>query len=53
MGTVGYTEDEAIAAGLTCDIYTSQFTPMKISLAGRGLHSFTLKLNLSKSKKHS
>ena len=26
---------QAIAAGHTCDVYTSTFTPMKISLAGR------------------
>jgi glutathione reductase (NADPH) len=32
---VGVTEDEAVAAGMTVDVYTSTFTPMKISLAGR------------------
>jgi len=68
VGTVGMTEDEAVAAGLTCDVYTSTFTPMKISLAGRvekafmklivdtatdkvvgrGLHSSTFQLNLSR-----
>jgi glutathione reductase (NADPH) len=35
VGTVGMTEDQAVKAGLTCDIYTSTFTPMKIALAGR------------------
>ena len=35
VATVGMTEAQAIDAGLTCDIYTSTFTPMKISLAGR------------------
>ena len=35
VATVGMTEEQAVAAGLTCDIYTSTFTPMKISLAGR------------------
>ena len=35
VATVGLTEEQAIAAGMTCDIYTSTFTPMKISLAGR------------------
>jgi glutathione reductase (NADPH) len=35
VATVGMTEEQAIAAGLTCDVYTSTFTPMKISLAGR------------------
>jgi glutathione reductase (NADPH) len=40
VGTVGLTEAQAIAAGLTCDIYTSTFTPMKISLAGREEKAF-------------
>jgi glutathione reductase (NADPH) len=35
VATVGMTEEQAVAAGLTCDIFTSTFTPMKISLAGR------------------
>jgi len=35
VATVGMTEAQAIDAGLTCDVYTSTFTPMKISLAGR------------------
>lgn len=35
VATVGMTEDQAVAAGLTCDVFTSTFTPMKISLAGR------------------
>jgi glutathione reductase (NADPH) len=35
VATVGVTEDEAVAAGMTVDVYTSTFTPMKISLAGR------------------
>jgi glutathione reductase (NADPH) len=35
VATVGMTEAQAIAAGHTCDVYTSTFTPMKISLAGR------------------
>jgi len=35
VGTVGMTEEDAIAKGLTCDIYTSSFTPMKSQLAGR------------------
>ena len=35
VATVGMTEEEAVAKGMTCDIYTSTFTPMKISLAGR------------------
>jgi len=35
VGTVGMTEDQAVGAGHTCDIYTASFTPMKISLAGR------------------
>ena len=35
VATVGMTEAQALEAGLTCDVYTSTFTPMKISLAGR------------------
>ena len=35
VATVGLTEEQAVAAGMTCDVYTSTFTPMKISLAGR------------------
>ena len=35
VATWGRTEAQAIDAGLTCDAYTSTFTPMKISLAGR------------------
>jgi len=35
VGTAGLTEEEAIERGLTCDVYTSSFTPMKSTLAGR------------------
>ena len=31
VATVGLTEEQAVAAGMTCDVYTSTFTPMKIS----------------------
>ncbi len=35
VATVGMTEQQAVDAGLTCDIFTSTFTPMKIALANR------------------
>jgi glutathione reductase (NADPH) len=40
VGTVGLTEEEAVAKGLTCDIFTSSFTPMKSTLAGRTEKTF-------------
>ena len=38
--TVGLTEDEAVQQGYLCDIYTSEFTPMRSSLAGKQEKTF-------------
>jgi glutathione reductase (NADPH) len=40
VACVGLTEEQAIAEGRTCDIYTSSFTPMKLTLAGRTEKAF-------------
>ena len=40
VACIGLTEEQAIAEGRTCDIYTSSFTPMKLTLAGRTEKAF-------------
>lgn len=36
IATVGLTEQEVVAKGIRCDVYVSEFTPMKHSLTGTG-----------------
>lgn len=40
VATVGLSEDEAVQQGYLCDIYTSEFTPMRSTLAGRQEKTF-------------
>ncbi|MFY8105299.1 MAG: glutathione-disulfide reductase [Elstera sp.] len=40
VGTVGLSEEAALAAGHTLDIYTTRFRPMKNTISGRGERTF-------------
>jgi len=40
VGTVGLSEEQAVAQGYHCDIYCSEFTPMRSTLAGRQEKTF-------------
>jgi glutathione reductase (NADPH) len=40
VGTVGLSEEAALAAGHTLDIYTTRFRPMKNTISGRGERIF-------------
>lgn len=40
IGTVGLSEEAALAAGHTLDIYTTRFRPMKNTISGRGERTF-------------
>ena len=40
VGTVGLSEEQAVAQGYRCDVYCSEFTPMRSTLAGRQEKTF-------------
>jgi glutathione reductase (NADPH) len=40
VGTVGLSEEQAVEEGYDCDIYCSEFTPMRSTLAGRQEKTF-------------
>jgi glutathione reductase (NADPH) len=40
VSTVGFTEEDALAAGLPIAVYTSRFRPLKHTMSGRNTHMF-------------